>query len=85
MKFRISRASDPWNDPPSPHPRAKKEVMKYTIGRDDNRREEEEVIWTIEVSTLEELLDIDKKHGVIIRSDCITDLTEITIYDYYVE
>lgn len=77
MKFVIYRTSE--IVPPCEE--AKKETMKLLVDGD------EEEIYTIEVNTLEELLNICKKYGDVIVNENYWDtkFPYIEIYDYYRE
>jgi len=75
MKFVVTRASDLLGNK-KPCKNAKKELINYKNGSDEE--------WTIEINTLEELINFSKEVGnnLVLSVD---DNLELTIYDSYLE
>jgi hypothetical protein len=72
MKFYIRKTSDPtlyWDDEPEDHPDAPCEgctkLDKITEVKDDD------YLWTIEINSLEELVELSKKEAIIVRENTI--------------
>jgi sugar phosphate isomerase/epimerase len=87
MIFDIDRASDPIASTNPPHYKAK------NLGKKNTRND---IIWQIEINSLEELIELAKEEGIIIKNwkkvynhetkEVVDDgEISITIYDSYVE
>ena len=71
MKFEISRASEFFNQNKKPHEKA-------TLDK-ENR------MWTIEINTIEELVNLDDNGVVVNNANEYNPLPTIIIYDDYLE
>lgn len=82
MKFIITRTSS-WNDSP-PCEEVKREIVNNGRSGEDYR---EHNVWTIEINTLEELINFTNKYGRIVIEEYWLNnrYKEIEIYDYYRE
>jgi hypothetical protein len=83
MKFVVTRTSD-WNDNKVPCAKAKREIITNNKSGEDYR---ERNVWTIELNTLEELINFTNKYGrIVIEEYWLNDkFKEIEIYDGYRE
>lgn len=85
MKFIVHSTSGGWKEKPCEEAVRDSIITEYQVGKEIIRNPKD--VWSIEINTLEELIDFFERNGDIIIKDCFWNrsLREIEIYDDYRE